>query len=197
MYLPAAKYWLAVGLIERDELDAAEAALELPGEEWAGTSMYALWRAGCGRLAMARGNWRDALREHEAAAKLTFESFGIANPAVLPWRSDTALCLVGMTWVQYATVGILVGIAPGLLYLRTFKPLLDADVAAVKRRGGTPDPAARAALMRAIAIGGALCEIPMAMGVVQLFFGGETRWFLGATLLTIALRLSYRPFTRS
>ena len=100
-------------------------------------------------------------------------------------------------WKQYAMVGILVGIAPALLYLRTFKPLLDADVAAVKRRGGTPDPAARAALMRAIAIGGALCEIPMAMGVVQLFFGGETRWFLGATLLTIALRLSYRPFTRS
>jgi hypothetical protein len=51
--------------------------------------------------------------------------------------------------------------------------------------------------MRALAIGGALCEIPMAMGVVQLFFGGETRWFLGATLVTIALRLSFRPFVRA
>ena len=37
----------------------------------------------------------------------------------------------------------------------------------------------------------------MALGVVQLFFGGEQRWFLGATLVTIALRLSYRPFKRS
>ena len=26
--------------------------------------------------------------------------------------------------------------------------------------------------------------------------GGETRWFLGATLVTIALRLSYRPFNK-
>jgi hypothetical protein len=100
-------------------------------------------------------------------------------------------------WKQYASIGILLGVAPGLLYLRTFKPRLDADVAALKRSGGAPEPATRAALMRALAIGGALCEIPMAMGVVQLFFGGETRWFLGATLITIALRLSYRPFTRS
>ena len=36
----------------------------------------------------------------------------------------------------------------------------------------------------------------MAIGVLQLCFGGETRWFLGATLITIALRLSYRPFTQ-
>ncbi len=98
-------------------------------------------------------------------------------------------------WQRYAMLGILVGIGPALLYLRTFKPALDADEAAIAARGA-PDPAARARLMRTLAIGGALCEIPMAMGVVQLLLGGETRWFLGATLLTIALRLSYRPFTR-
>ena len=100
-------------------------------------------------------------------------------------------------WKRYAMLGILVGVAPALLYLRTFKPLLDADAAALRSHGGTPDPALRRALARGLAIGGALCEIPMAMGVVQLFFGGETRWFLGATLITIALRLSYRPFTKS
>ena len=99
-------------------------------------------------------------------------------------------------WKRYAMIGILVGIAPALLYLRTFKPLLDADIAAEGARGA-PDPAIRQRLARALAIGGALCEIPMAMGVVQLFFGGETRWFLGATLVTIALRLSYRPFSRA
>ena len=99
-------------------------------------------------------------------------------------------------WKRYAMAGILVGVAPALLYLRTFKPLLDADEAAVQSRGA-PDPGVRQALLKSLAIGGALCEIPMAMGVVQLFFGGETRWFLGATLVTIALRLSYRPFTRS
>ena len=99
-------------------------------------------------------------------------------------------------WRRFAMLGILVGIAPALLYLRTFKPLLDADEAAVRARGA-PDNAIRPRLVRALAIGGALCEIPMAMGVVQLFLGGETRWFLGATMITIALRLSYRPFTRS
>jgi len=99
-------------------------------------------------------------------------------------------------WKRFAMLGILIGIAPALLYLRTFKPLLDADEAAV-RALGAPDRAVRSRLTRALAIGGALCEIPMAMGVVQLFLGGETRWFLGATMVTIALRLSYRPFNKS
>ena len=98
-------------------------------------------------------------------------------------------------WKRYAMLGILLGVAPALLYLRTFKPLLDADEAAVAASGAV-DPAKRARLVRSLSIGGALCEIPMAMGVVQLFLGGETRWFIGATLITIALRLSYRPFTR-
>ena len=98
-------------------------------------------------------------------------------------------------WKRFAMLGIIVGVAPALLYLRTFKPRLDADEAAL-RASGAPDPRARASLLKSLSIGGALCEIPMAMGVVQLFFGGETRWFLGATLITLALRLSYRPFTR-
>ena len=100
-------------------------------------------------------------------------------------------------WKRYAMIGILVGIAPALLYLRTYKPLLDADESAMRARGGNPEPLLRQKLARALVIGGALCEIPMAMGVVQLFFGGETRWFLGATLITIALRLSFRPFTKA
>jgi hypothetical protein len=31
---------------------------------------------------------------------------------------------------------------------------------------------------------------------VHVLLGGETRWFLGATLITLALRLAYRPFER-
>jgi hypothetical protein len=99
-------------------------------------------------------------------------------------------------WKRYAVAGILAGIAPAMLYLRIFKEALNADEAAVRARG-VPDPAIRPIFMRALAIGGGLCEIPMAMGVLHLLFGGETRWFLGATLVTIALRLSYRPFTKS
>ena len=99
-------------------------------------------------------------------------------------------------WKKYAMLGILIGIAPALLYLPTFKARLDADERTARARGA-PDPALRATLLKSLALGGALCELPMAMGVVQLFFGGETRWFLGATLITIALRLSYRPFKKA
>lgn len=97
---------------------------------------------------------------------------------------------------RYAMVGILVMGAPALIYLRTFKSRLDEDERRVRERG-SPEPAARAALLKGLSIGGALCELPQAFGVVALFLGGETRWFLGATLVTIALRLSYRPFTRA
>jgi hypothetical protein len=98
-------------------------------------------------------------------------------------------------WKRYAAAGILLGIVPAMLYLRIFKEALDADDAAV-RAHGRADPAIRPIFMRALAIGGALCELPMAMGVLHLIFGGEMRWFLGATLITLALRLSYRPFKR-
>ena len=55
----------------------------------------------------------------------------------------------------------------------------------------------RTVLGKALALGGALCELPMAVGVVQLLFGGEMRTFLGATMVSIALRLSYRPFLKA
>ena len=32
--------------------------------------------------------------------------------------------------------------------------------------------------------------------VERSFLGGETRWFIYATLITIAVRLSYRPFAK-
>jgi hypothetical protein len=99
-------------------------------------------------------------------------------------------------WKRYAFSGIFVAAAPALFYLRTFKERLDEDERRVKQLG-RPDPATRQALMKALAVGGAFCELPQAMGVVYLFMGGETRWFLGATLVTIAIRLSYRPFTRA
>jgi hypothetical protein len=109
---------------------------------------------------------------------------GIALPEVPP------------DWKRYAAGGALLGIIPPMLYLRIFKDALNADEAAIRARG-VPDPTIRPIFMRARAIGGALCEIPMAMGVLHLLFGGETRWFVGATCITIALRLSYRPFTKA
>src|SRR5688572_22471286 len=107
-----------------------------------------------------------------------------------------ALPEVPADWKRYAAGGALLGIIPAMLYLRIFKEGLDADDAAIRARG-VPDPVIRPIFMRALVIGGALCEIPMAMGVLHLLFGGETRWFVGATCITIALRLSYRPFKKA
>jgi hypothetical protein len=50
-------------------------------------------------------------------------------------------------------------------------------------------------LVRRMSIGGALCELPMALGVLQLLIGGEMRLFVGGAFITLAMRLSYRPFT--
>ena len=100
-------------------------------------------------------------------------------------------------WKRYAFSGIFLAAVPALVYLRAFKERLDEDERLLRRHNGIADAAARTALMKAIAVGGALCELPQAMGVVYLFMGGETRWFFGATLVTIALRLSYRPFTNN
>ena len=99
-------------------------------------------------------------------------------------------------WKRYAAYAIIAGLAPALVYLRWYKRILDQDVR-LERSRGVPDPQARNVLKRALVLGGALCEIPMAMGVVHLLLGGEMRWFFGATLLTIALRLSYRPFIKA
>jgi hypothetical protein len=98
-------------------------------------------------------------------------------------------------WKRFAMWAILAGAAPALLYLRWYKRILNQDLR-LERERGSPDPAARLLLQKGLVLGGALCEIPMALGVVQLFFGGEMRWFLGATMVTIALRLSYRPYNR-
>jgi hypothetical protein len=106
------------------------------------------------------------------------------------------LANAGYDFQKYMTAGILLAALPAIGYLRVFKQRLLADEAALAKRNA-PDPAARHALMRALAIGGALCEIPMALGVLHIFFGGDTRWFVYATLITIAVRLSYRPFTRA
>ena len=101
---------------------------------------------------------------------------------------------LGAEWTRYAMIALLASAGPALFYLRHYKRLLNYD-ARLERERGAPEPAARTVLAKSLAVGSALCEIPMALGVLQLLLGGETRWFLGATMITLALRLSYRPFT--
>jgi DNA-binding CsgD family transcriptional regulator len=93
MYLPGAMYWVARAHIERDELDEAAAALDLPEaeERWGGTTMYAAWRAARGRVALARGRAEEALAEQLASGALLRDTLHLRNPAIGEWRSEAAL----------------------------------------------------------------------------------------------------------
>jgi hypothetical protein len=102
----------------------------------------------------------------------------------------------GHGFERYIFTAILGAAVPALWFLRPYKARLDADAAAMRSQGGVPDPVRRNALLRSLAIGGALCELPMAVGALDLFLGGDSRWFIGATFVTLAMRLSYRPFVR-
>jgi hypothetical protein len=98
-------------------------------------------------------------------------------------------------WTRFGLYGILAAGIPAIWYVRRFKRALNADTAAVNRQGGVPDPRLRQDLLKKLNVGSALCELPLALGALYLMAGGETRWFVGAAMVSIALRLSYRPFT--
>jgi hypothetical protein len=98
-------------------------------------------------------------------------------------------------WARYGVYALLAAGAPALTYLRTFKRSLNS-YAASATLAGMHDADRRTDLLRRLSIGGALCELPMALGVLQLLTGGEMRLFVGGALITLAMRLSYRPFTR-
>jgi hypothetical protein len=70
-------------------------------------------------------------------------------------------------------------------------------VRALRASGGVPDPQARQELLRKLQVGGVLCELPLALGAIYLMAGGEKRWFIAAACVSLALRLSYRPFRGS
>ena len=100
-------------------------------------------------------------------------------------------------WKRYGIYVLLLACVPAVIYLRRYKAILDQDLRLERERGGSPEPATRHLLARALGLGGALCDLPMALGALQLMMGGETRWFVGGTMLAIALRLSYRPFIKA
>jgi hypothetical protein len=110
--------------------------------------------------------------------------------------AGTAIKGADPEWAVYALYAMMALVIPPVAYLRNFKEVLDVDTAAMKANGGVPDPRIRPVLARALRVGGVLSELPQAMGVVHVLLGGEARWFLGATLITIALRLAYRPFEK-
>ena len=136
-----------------------------------------------------------------------------SQPLILRWLSQVVgtIAIAGIVYAffpqlsgaapadpalrEYIMFAGFVAIAPSMLYVRTYKRHLIADARAVHEGGGTPDPAKRKAVMTALAIGGALSELPLAAGLGYLFFGGEMKWFMTAAVITLTLRLTYRPFT--
>ncbi|QJR14962.1 hypothetical protein [Usitatibacter palustris] len=97
-------------------------------------------------------------------------------------------------WARYALIGGLLSIIPALLYLTTYRRVLDPYLA--DQKSEKPNPALRTAVASKLAIGGALAELPMAFGSAHLLMGGEMRWFLSGVLVSLALRTSFRPFIR-
>jgi hypothetical protein len=98
-------------------------------------------------------------------------------------------------WMRFGLYGILAAGIPAIWYVRGFKRALNADMAAVASQGGVPDWRLRQELLKKLSVGGALCELPLALGALYLMAGGEIRWFVMAAMVSLVLRLSYRPFT--
>lgn len=79
---------LAQALMERGDLEAAGAALDLPDVEarWGGTAPYAYYLEARGRLELSRGDARRALDTFLECGHL-LEGLRAPNPAMVAWRS--------------------------------------------------------------------------------------------------------------
>ena len=89
--LPGIHAVLALCLLERGELDAAEAALAVPGgeERWGATFTWADLLEARGRLKLARGDAPGALEELLACGA-RLEPLDASHPGVVAWRSGAA-----------------------------------------------------------------------------------------------------------
>lgn len=94
MYLPVAAYWLAVSLIELDDVEGAARAVDLPDAEqrWGGTNMYGPLIAGRGTVAMARGRHAEAAELFRRAGESVAPA--VQNPAILHWLSSLSAALL-------------------------------------------------------------------------------------------------------
>ena len=94
---------LALCLIERGELDAAEAALEVPGgeEAWADTFTWADLLDARGRVRLARGDPRAALDDLLACGE-RLKPLNASHSGVVPWRPGAALAAMQLGDVELA-----------------------------------------------------------------------------------------------
>lgn len=104
-WLPINASALVYLLIERDDLDGADAVLAAaddftlhPRE----SPMWAMTEAARGRLMLARGDLARALEILEATGRRMGTELGISNPACSPWRSDCVIALAELERVDGA-----------------------------------------------------------------------------------------------
>lgn len=90
-YLPAAVYWLVRAELERNDVEAASAAMSLtgPAERWRGTGMDGFYLAAQGDIAAHRHEPDRALDCHLRCGELMRE-LQVLSPSVMPWRSSAA-----------------------------------------------------------------------------------------------------------
>ncbi|HTR75133.1 MAG TPA: LuxR C-terminal-related transcriptional regulator [Solirubrobacterales bacterium] len=98
-WLPITASALIYVLIERDDLDGADAVLAAaddfvlhPRE----SPMWAMTDAAHGRLVLARGEPARALEILEETGRRMAAELGISNPACSPWRSDCVVALAAL-----------------------------------------------------------------------------------------------------
>jgi DNA-binding CsgD family transcriptional regulator len=137
--VPLAVEALVTVLLEQGRIAAAEAVLaDLRGaeERFGGGPMWGVVHEARGRLAMAKGQPQAALELFRETGRLARDVLGTSNPAVAPWRSETALALRQLDRVDEAA------------------ELAAAEVADA-RRFGAPRALAIALTAQALVVGGA------------------------------------------
>jgi DNA-binding CsgD family transcriptional regulator len=90
--MPSSRAVLAEAHLERGEVDAAAAAVELPGgdEPWERLISLGWLLAARGRVQLERGDPAGALVSFEACGELCEQAL-VTNPSVISWRSGAAL----------------------------------------------------------------------------------------------------------
>ncbi|HET7589078.1 MAG TPA: AAA family ATPase [Solirubrobacterales bacterium] len=148
-FLPAARAQLSWALIERGELAAAAAQLELAHQDatWRGSSMQALVFECEARLHLARSEPAVALEAALAAGRVLEEAL-IPSPSVAPWRARAAVAAARLGRTEQAEALL----SEGLARARRFgapRPIGVALIAAGQVRSGAPG---RRALEEAVAV---------------------------------------------
>ncbi len=175
MYLPAAAYCLARGLIESDEYDEADEVVARVESGPPPSGTFAAWQHEArGRLAAARSDWERALEEFLACGECAGSVLAL-NPAMFHWRSEAGLAALRLGHADQA------------------RQLIDEELALAERFGA---PRALGVARRAAALRETGPAVEEGLrSAAELFSDCGARVELAYTLVALggAIRRSGRP----